>query len=381
MAARTNHAQPCRYPLTWIYRFRLKGESALVVRTRVYLQRDPQAWPSDDKFQNLSASPSCELREKAKPVCTTLVVEERQGLEQIIDCRRFSSHDKLLRITSYVMRFVDNASRRQQSADLDSEEIQQAEVLWLREVQKKVRANPEFKQTKRALGLYEDEQGISRTRGRIGHAPLPYTTRYPAILPRDHRVTELIVKRSHKNVMHNAVTETLVELRSRYWIVNGRQVIRKFLSTCATGKRIEGTNYPGPLSPPLPQFRVSDDYAYSYIGVEFAGPVNVRDIFIFMRSLQRFGRRGLPATVVSDNDKTFRSLTVKAFAQQKRITWKYNAPKAPWWGGFFERMVRCAKCCLKKTMGNVYATFEEFDTVMIQVDGILILIAAVHIRA
>ena len=275
----------------------------------------------------------------------------------------------------------------------------------MREVQKEVRANPEFKQTERALGLYDDERGILRARGRIEHAPLPYTTRYPAILPRDHYVTNMIIRKCHNNVMHNGVTETLIELRSKYWVVKGRQVIRKLISTCVTCKRIEGAKYPGPRPPPLPQFRVSDDFAYSHIGVDFAGPVYVKNVFssakrsykayivlftcastrgvhleltpdlsaeAFIRSLQRFvGRRGIPTSVVSDNGKAFQSTMVKAFARQKHITWRFNVPKAPWWGGFFERMVRCVKRCLKKTMGNARVTFEEFETVLVQVEGIL----------
>ena len=92
----------------------------------------------------------------------------------------------------------------------------------------------------------------------------------------------------------------------------------------------------------------------------------------FGRSLQRFiGRRGVPSFIVSGNGKTLKNSTVKKFIQQYDITWKFNVARAPWWGGFFERLVRCVKRCLKKTLGNARVSFVEFENVLTQVEGIL----------
>jgi hypothetical protein len=79
--------------------------------------------------------------------------------------------------------------------------------------------------------------------------------------------------------MHNGVNETLVELRSKYWVVKGRQEVRKVISRCTTCKQIEGKCYRAPLPPPLPQFRVSEDFAYMQLGVDFAGPVYVKNVY------------------------------------------------------------------------------------------------------
>ena len=46
-------------------------------------------------------------------------------------------------------------------------------------------------------------------------------------------------------------------------------------------------------------------------------------------------------------------------------------PRAPWWGGFFERMVRCTKGCLKKTLGSARLTYEELLTVLTEIEGVL----------
>ena len=150
---------------------------------------------------------------------------------------------------------------------------------------------------------------------------------------------------------------------------------------------------------------MSEEFAYTQLGVNFAGPVYVKNIYTrdkktykayialftcastrgihleltpdlsaqaFVRSLQRFiGRRGVPSFIVSDNRKTFKNATVKKFIRQYNITWKFNVARAPWWGGFFERLVRSVKRCLKKTLGNARISFEEFETVLSQVEGIL----------
>ena len=144
--------------------------------------------------------------------------------------------------------------------------------------------------------------------------------------------------------MHDGVNETLVEVRSKYWIVKGRQEVRKILSRCTACKRIEGKSYCVPSPPLLPHFRVSEEFAYTQLGVDFAGPVYVKNIYTrdkktykayialftcaYTRgihleltpdlSVQAFiGRREVPSFIVSNNGKTFKNSTVKKFYREK----------------------------------------------------------------
>ncbi|XP_020605307.1 uncharacterized protein LOC110044129 [Orbicella faveolata] len=155
----------------------------------------------------------------------------------------------------------------------------------------------------------------------------------------------------------------------------------------------------------LPDFRVSDDFAFSRIGVDFAGLVYVRNVYSrskrsnkayiaiftcasyraihleivpdlstssFMRCFKRLiFRRGLPQFIISDNGKTFKGSSLKTFLEENGVTWKFNVPRAPWRGGFFERMVRSVKHCLKKTLGASRVDYEEFETTLVEVEGIL----------
>ena len=103
----------------------------------------------------------------------------------------------------------------------------------------------------------------------------------------------------------------------------------------------------------------------------------------FRRALRRFcARLGTPTLIVSDNAKTFQA-TVKALnnpfsnpevaseLDSRKIEWRFNLERAPWWGGFLERMVGSVKACLRKVIGNAQLTFDELLTVIVEVEGTL----------
>ncbi|GFW42237.1 integrase catalytic domain-containing protein [Trichonephila clavipes] len=57
----------------------------------------------------------------------------------------------------------------------------------------------------------------------------------------------------------------------------------------------------------------------------------------------------------------------------ENIDWKFIPPKSPHFGGLWEAAVKSVKHHLKRAIGNLHFTFEEFETlsIMIQVEGIL----------
>ena len=46
----------------------------------------------------------------------------------------------------------------------------------------------------------------------LSNAEVPYSTKHPILLPKDHQLTTLVVLRAHKRVSHGGVRETLTEL-------------------------------------------------------------------------------------------------------------------------------------------------------------------------
>ena len=81
---------------------------------------------------------------------------------------------------------------------------------------------------------------------------------------------------------------------------------------------------------------------------------------------------------MSDNAKTFKScskeIETDTFHQcltNKQISWKFIVEKAPWWIGYWERLVRSVKFCLRKVVGQSTLTFDEMSTVSVEIEATL----------
>ena len=162
--------------------------------------------------------------------------------------------------------------------ELTSQDIAVAETLWIKEIQKSLSTNPKFEMWKRQFGVFTDEHGIMRCMGHLSQAQLPASAKYLILLDKSHYITSLFVRDSHKRVMHGGVKLTLTELRSRFWIVQGRQFVRKLLYECVVCQRLEGRPYVAPPPPPLPQFRVKGEPPLTYVGIDFVRPLYVKSL-------------------------------------------------------------------------------------------------------
>ena len=49
------------------------------------------------------------------------------------------------------------------------------------------------------------------------------------------------------------------------------------------------------------------------------------------------------------------------------VEWKFIAPRAPWMGGFYERLIGVTKSCLKKALFKKRVSREELVTVLREV--------------
>ena len=77
----------------------------------------------------------------------------------------------------------------------------------------------------------------------------------------------------------------------------------------------------------------------------------------------------MPERILSDKAQTFKGVNqklqailsspdVQQQAEGMSIQWLFNTEKAPWQAGFFERMVKSAKRCLRKTIGRRSLSFD-----------------------
>ncbi|XP_072400346.1 uncharacterized protein [Diabrotica undecimpunctata] len=108
----------------------------------------------------------------------------------------------------------------------------------------------------------------------------------------------------------------------------------------------------------------------------------------FLACLKKFiARRGIPSIIYSDNGTNFvgannhLTLLRKYFSIQphvfheflasQNITWKFIPPRSPHWGGLWETSTKSAKSLLIKITGNSVYTFEQFCTILAQVEAVL----------
>ena len=86
--------------------------------------------------------------------------------------------------------------------------------------------------------------------------------------------------------------------------------------------------------------------------------------------------------MLTDNAKTFKSASVavkkiswssevKQYLANRQVDWQFIVERTPWWGGFWERLVRSVKRCLKKSVGRSLLTFEELRTLVVEMEATL----------
>ena len=201
------------------------------------------------------------------------------------------------------------------------------------------------------------------------------------------------------------VRDTLTEVRREYWIPQGRNYVRKLLKDCRWCKRFDEKSYCYPNPPPLPSSRLKDDHAFSTIGIDYAGPLHLKNVYgdepdmykawislitcattrgvhldlasnltgaECIQLLKRFiSRRGAPNLVLSDNGKSFIAEEVQNFVSSGNISWNFNLEAAPWQGVFFERLVQSVKRVLKKVLSNSRVKYNEMLTILCEVESIL----------
>ena len=103
----------------------------------------------------------------------------------------------------------------------------------------------------------------------------------------------------------------------------------------------------------------------------------------FIRCFRRFtARRGVPATVLSDNAKTFKAALkeIRKLLHSPRLTehfslqgvkWKWIVELSPWKGGIWERLIRSTKRCLVKVVGRSLLSYSELSTLLVEIEAVI----------
>ncbi|CAG7665201.1 unnamed protein product, partial [Allacma fusca] len=260
------------------------------------------------------------------------------------------------------------------------------------------------------------------------HQQVLLTNQIPSSMPdlhlitKRHHVTDLIIHHLHLDLKHGGANLTLSMLQRCYWVIRGRTHVRKCINRCKICVIQKGVTVQQ-LMADLPECRVRMSPPFTHTGVDYAGPVQIREslrrnartskayiaVFVclctkavtlelvsdlttsaFLAALTRFScRRIKPRTIKSDNGTTFvganrelqdlwNLMKEQQFDQDVvRVLanggteWTFIPPAAPHQGGLWEAAVKSAKFHLRRVIGKTILTFELYDTLLKEVEACL----------
>ncbi|XP_065650968.1 uncharacterized protein LOC136079173 [Hydra vulgaris] len=346
-----------------------------------------------------------ECKRGGNVVVCNVVLESSPGLSSVIDAGRFSSFEKLT--TAYVFRFINNLVKTMKKLPLNkqviltTDEYKYALNEWIKDEQRILPNDRRFDKLRSSLKLF-DEDKLLRLRGRFENSN--FTAKHPLILRGNESwFTILLIRNCHEKVLHHGIESSLNKVRSQFWIIKGQSTIKSIIRQCVICKKFQGRTLLPPSSPNLPDFRVNNLYSFQSTGLDYAGPLFIKTIIkdvvckvyvllltcassraihleltpdmkipTFIRAFKRFAaRRGYPELIISDNFKTFKSKEVKIFMTKNDVKQKFILPASPWWGGFYERLVRSVKITLKKTIGKALLSYEELETILCEIESVI----------
>ena len=217
------------------------------------------------------------------------------------------------------------------------------------------------------------EDGLLESALRSGERRVP-------ILPELSHISTLIIDDAHRLCFHQGTRVTLSLLTAEYMV--RRRAVRRVVDTCHRCRRYKGLPYRSPEGA-LPTFRTQPSRPFSKVGMDYLGPlfvsdhnkvwallitcatsravhlelVNSQNTADLLMALRRFfAIRGTPSIIYSDNARTFHALLSHL---PRCVTWRYIPEAAPWWGGFWERLVGVTKKALRTTLHLTHLSFEE----------------------
>ena len=140
-----------------------------------FLLGEKEMWPS----QEYLLSKNVDLEENgSREVISSVKINFRVsevGIGKVIDCGRFISLNKLVRVTGFVLRYVHNLKAflsgfEVSKGDLLFEEIVKSKLLRIKYEQYFIKNSEDYIKLKNSLNLFIDSEDVIRCRSRTAEA-------------------------------------------------------------------------------------------------------------------------------------------------------------------------------------------------------------------
>ena len=393
-----------------------------------WLQRNPSHWPIQP------SSLSNTVPEEERETCHLKAVTFVGPIIPTNQYSSFGKFKRVVTwILRFVKNVRLPATGRCLSSYLTTAELISAEDYWLKIAQRESfpeecnaseQGEPLSKKS-RLLPfhpIWDKDRSLLRVGGRLSNSSLSHSQQHLVILDGKHPITKLIVLSEHLCLLHAGPALVLSSLNMRFHIVKARSTIRSITRQCITCKR-HSAHPEDQMLGQLPAECVTLTAPFDKTGVDYAGPfqlkyghvrkpttiktyiclfvcLSVKAVHLevvsgltteaFIAALRRFiARRGCPTLIWSNHGSNFvgaknelkelRNLlsdhdtegAVSNFYSSNNIQWKFIPEKSPHFGGIWESGVKSVKTHLKRIVCPVKLTFEEFSTVLTQIEACL----------
>lgn len=279
--------------------------------------------------------------------------------EPLFDLNKYRSWMRVVRITAWIHTSIHNCrvhNSRRLMGPLTAAGIKDGEFTWMKNAQaaafgielaalSKDEPLPKASHI-RDLHSLVNNHGILRIKTWLDNMKASEDVRCPILLPAENRCTYLIIDSTHRRLLHIGVNDTLSELRECFWVIKSRQCIKKVIFTCKVCARFKFQPATAPTAP-LPPDRVERSHPFQVVVWTLPVLFLLKDLKVMYRMLRNF--------------------QVQDFCSTKQIAWKFIA----WWGGFWERMIRAVKSCLRKTLGKGFFDFEQLTTILTEAENVV----------
>lgn len=182
--------------------------------------------PVDLDEVHFSAMKEVKVEEKSLKIFCHNVTTQKSPFKIIYS--KISDLSKLERVVAYWLRFISNckAKHNKNTDPLSTFEIETARSYLIRDAQAEPFAEELLilrrgKPLKVSSGLsslhpFLGDGDLLRVGGQLHQAPMTFARKHPILLPSNHIVTKLIIKREHKRLLHCGPQVLLAAVRHQY---------------------------------------------------------------------------------------------------------------------------------------------------------------------
>jgi len=172
------------------------------------------------------------------------------------------------------------------TAELQPDETNEAELLLWRSVQRRtftteyeaLSKGEKVDKKSKIVSLdpiFDEKRKIIIGGGRLRASTLERETKHPILLPSGDPLVRKMIRHVHESHVHAAQDTTLSLVQQKYHVLHCRQEVRQVLRKCLSCRHAATKPIEQKMGD-LPEERVTPDFAWTTIGIDFTGVLFIK---------------------------------------------------------------------------------------------------------